>query len=694
MASSEQYLASASVLVSLTGLAMATAVPGALASGLGVLTALDKLRQTFTAKTPDLNQQVAENLASALAPNRELPPDAEPLILQMIGAGNLTSAEVMAAGRSGDGVCNAMLEKLTDRDHLRSEVQSAFRTVVTPILTRLLDDPKLGEKLRPAFEKAVLEGLQEVSVKLERLVEEVGLSAAKRSQLSRTVGQLEGELGTTKTLIVGFLETILEKEVAPDQVAAELFQIARQWDEAVKRISVLQAYQNLSPRLGELRAKAQAALTREDVEAAWAILSELDAEEDRDFAKLEAERVQLDEAVNASRQRRIENKAVMLPLARSRLDLAQCIALSIDLVDLDIAAGAGRFERLLIVQTQWSDDGRNKGLAFDLEVAIALAREAVERARDTLQRATAMNALGVALLILGEREAGTARLQEALDVLYEAVQLQAREGDPRAWAMTQTNLGNAFSALGARETGKVRLQSAVDAYQKALEVQTRVGDPQGWLMTQNNLGNALRALGEREITLGEADAGTARLQKAVEAYHRVLELRTPEGDLSDWAMVQNNLGHTLMVLGELESSTVRLEQALEAFYNALEGRPRRQVPFYWATTQHNLACVLGALGQKEPGTERLQKAIVASRSALEVRTQKDQPFEWAMTQTNIAVVELVSAHRLKVSDRRPCLDSAEIACRAALEVFTPQHAAPYHSRVVDLLKDIEAARVR
>ena len=73
-----------------------------------------------------------------------------------------------------------------------------------------------------------------------------------------------------------------------------------------------------------------------------------------------------------------------------------------------------------------------------------------------------------------------------------------------------------FRALGERESGTARLEEAVAAYRAALEERTRERVPLHWAMTQNNLGNAL-------LTLGERESGTARLEEAVAAYRAALE---------------------------------------------------------------------------------------------------------------------------------------------------------------------------
>jgi hypothetical protein len=61
------------------------------------------------------------------------------------------------------------------------------------------------------------------------------------------------------------------------------------------------------------------------------------------------------------------------------------------------------------------------------------------------------------------------------------------EQAPLRWAKTQMNLGNALAMLGERETGTTRLEQALVAYQLALEASPREQAPLEWATTQNNL---------------------------------------------------------------------------------------------------------------------------------------------------------------------------------------------------------------
>jgi len=80
------------------------------------------------------------------------------------------------------------------------------------------------------------------------------------------------------------------------------------------------------------------------------------------------------------------------------------------------------------------------------------------------------NNLGDALVILGKRESGTARLEEAVVAYRAALQERSQDRMPLEWAGTQYGLGRALAALGKRESGTARLEEALAAYDAALAV--------------------------------------------------------------------------------------------------------------------------------------------------------------------------------------------------------------------------------
>ena len=165
------------------------------------------------------------------------------------------------------------------------------------------------------------------------------------------------------------------------------------------------------------------------------------------------------------------------------------------------------------------DYGRDRGSNVHLVALIALRSRLLALASTDDERGAARNNLGKALRALGQRESGTARLEQAVAAYGLALEEWTRERVPLDWAMTQTNLGKALWHLGERESGTARLEQAVAAYRAALEERTRERAPLDWAATQTNLGIALGTLGQRE-------SGTARLEQAVAAYRAALEDRT------------------------------------------------------------------------------------------------------------------------------------------------------------------------
>ena len=98
---------------------------------------------------------------------------------------------------------------------------------------------------------------------------------------------------------------------------------------------------------------------------------------------------------------------------------------------------------------------------------------------------------------LGERESGTARLEEAVAAYRAALEECTRERVPLEWAMTQNNLGNALATLGERESGTARLEEAVAAYRAALEERTRERVPLEWAASFGNQGVAMMLIADR-----------------------------------------------------------------------------------------------------------------------------------------------------------------------------------------------------
>ncbi|MGV6850169.1 MAG: hypothetical protein ACWA5A_17485, partial [Marinibacterium sp.] len=129
-------------------------------------------------------------------------------------------------------------------------------------------------------------------------------------------------------------------------------------------------------------------------------------------------------ALDARRAVIEREKEGMSRLLRTQISQARVVnqpnlAIAAELETLTLSGGG--FEDLRAVQDVWYERGRDKGLRFDLEVAIGLARAEVDRAADADQRGNGLNDLGIALQTLGERESGTERLEDAVTAYRAAL---------------------------------------------------------------------------------------------------------------------------------------------------------------------------------------------------------------------------------------------------------------------------------
>ncbi len=81
--------------------------------------------------------------------------------------------------------------------------------------------------------------------------------------------------------------------------------------------------------------------------------------------------------------------------------------------------------------------------------------------------------------------------------------------------MTQNNLGNALQTLGERESGTARLEEAVAAYRAALTEWTRDRVPLEWATSTGNQGVALMVLAERLGDSSKARAAVEQIEVAL-----------------------------------------------------------------------------------------------------------------------------------------------------------------------------------
>src|SRR5262249_29063532 len=98
---------------------------------------------------------------------------------------------------------------------------------------------------------------------------------------------------------------------------------------------------------------------------------------------------------------------------------------------------------------------------------------------------------------LRKRRSCGLRLEEAVAAYRLALQERPRERVPLDWARTQINLGGALKRLGEREAGTARLEEAVAAYDAGLTVLASVLPDEQLRAMRNARGDAQAEIAHR-----------------------------------------------------------------------------------------------------------------------------------------------------------------------------------------------------
>jgi hypothetical protein len=82
--------------------------------------------------------------------------------------------------------------------------------------------------------------------------------------------------------------------------------------------------------------------------------------------------------------------------------------------------------------------------------------------------------------MIGDQAGDNSALAGAAEAFRAALEERTRERVPLDWAATQNNLGGALTRLGQRESGTARLEEAVSAFGACLSV-TETAWPEEWV---------------------------------------------------------------------------------------------------------------------------------------------------------------------------------------------------------------------
>jgi tetratricopeptide (TPR) repeat protein len=466
------------------------------------------------------------------------------------------------------------------------------------------------------------------------------------AQQRENIALLKEKLDLNERQVRAALGILGENDIPPEQLAAKLVEIAESF-KALKATALAQPGED--PKIAALKTDAQKAIEAGDLAKADALLAQAQAEQTRNLDGL---------AVNAADtfSRRGEIALTRLRYAEAAKYFANAAAVfPPQSTHEDRRISYLQKEANALVQ-QGFEFGDNGALLSAIELSKRLV-ELLPREGVPLAWASAQNNLGTALVVLGLRESGTEKLEEAVIAYREALKEYTRERVPLRWARVQDNLGSAFWRLGQRESGTAKLEEAVATFREALKEQTRERAPLEWARTQMGLGNALQALGRRE-------SGTSKLEEAIVAYREALKEFAREDVPLAWARAQNNLGTALVALGVRESGTAKLEEAVIAYREALKEFTRERVPLRWARVQDNLGFALWRLGERESGTAKLEEAVATFREALKEQTRERAPLEWASAQNNLGAALVALGVRESGTAN---LEEAVVAYREALK---------------------------
>jgi tetratricopeptide (TPR) repeat protein len=547
----KSLLNAANVIASIAGTAAAETVTGGAGTAISGATSLYELIRRLAGKAPAITKQIAHDLQAELD-RHHLTDDQKLLIPQMVELSPLLPTEVMAAARNPASICATMLAKLTDPAHCTPATQDAFTRVLVPVLARVLDNPAIGDVLRPAHEAATAETLRFIAEQVETLA----------GQMHET----SYRLGVQDTLV-----RELARRYAPGS-EGDFYSARLGLEKALETAATMQRTVRLPHD------------TTDQVDAVLAELEALNAK-----GELDAGAATLATARAAARDSIAEQTSGLMRLLDSSVDQARLRNAPQDAADalvekLLLDRHTSPFIALITLQEEWFVKGRDVGIAYDATVAIHLAELLLARAEYPAQRGAALNILAEAQNTLGRREPGTKRLQAAIAANTAALLEITRDRSPREWALTQMSLGNALQSLGEREPYADHLNAAIAAYTSALQEITRDRSPQEWALTQMNLGNALRWMGEREQS-------TAWIEAAIEAYQAALSEFNRHLVPLDWARAQMNLGNAMHILGRSKVGTSLLDAAVAAYSAALLEFTPDRAPVSWAGTQMNLANV-------------------------------------------------------------------------------------------------------
>jgi hypothetical protein len=205
-------------------------------------------------------------------------------------------------------------------------------------------------------------------------------------------------------------------------------------------------------------------------------------------------------------------------------------------------------------------------LDFEALEAVATVRRAEAHVEIALRDGHTLADLERALAPLLPSHADVITVLEAT-----VARAKAAAHDPRAratYATTLDTLATALTDIASHETGTEKLERAIALSAEAIDLSGGAAWPQGFATFHKTRTAALLRLGERTQALAPFEAAVAGQRAAVDVLGESLAGAAP-GKRQVWASARVLLGLALAALGEREPGNASLEEAATIFESAL-----------------------------------------------------------------------------------------------------------------------------
>jgi hypothetical protein len=257
-------------------------------------------------------------------------------------------------------------------------------------------------------------------------------------EANRKRDEIAAMLDITQGAVDGFFETLGEQGVPPERQKTKLIEIASQFEATRQRLAALDPN---DPATKALVDQAQVELNKGHPDVASALLQRAEEAELAAASQARAIARQASAAADARQSHAAKAREGRGDVALTQLRYGEAAG------HFGVAASLlpGEKGRLLWRQAgalyrQGDEFGDNIALTNSIVIWKELSGHEYPRERVPLDWARTQNSLGDALLSLGERESGTARLEEAVRAYRAALEEWTRERVPLDWARTQNNL--------------------------------------------------------------------------------------------------------------------------------------------------------------------------------------------------------------------------------------------------------------